>query len=88
MLGGGSPAAQAIAREIATQTAPLSVAIAKKLLWESPGLSWQQVGHRETELHHHLMGRPDAVEGVMAFLGRRPPEWSSSLSKDWPEWPD
>jgi len=82
------PAACAIAEEIATHTAPLSVAIAKRLLWESPGLSWQQVGHRETELHHHLMGRPDAIEGVMAFLGRRPPEWTSSVTKDWPEWPE
>jgi len=82
------PAARAIAEEIARETAPLSVAVTKRLLWESPGLGWQQVGHRETELHHHLMGRPDAVEGVMAFLGRRAPEWTSSVTKDWPEWPD
>jgi hypothetical protein len=34
------------------------------------------------------MGRPDAIEGVMAFLDRRPPEWTSSVTKDWPEWPD
>lgn len=82
------PAALEIATEIATQTAPLSVAITKRLLWESPGLSWQQIGHRETELHHHLMGRPDAIEGPMAFLERRPPKWTSSVSKDWPEWPE
>ncbi len=82
------PAAHAIAEQIARETAPLSVAITKRLLWESLGLSWQQIGHRETELHHHLMGRPDAIEGVMAFLERRTPEWTSSVTKDWPDWPD
>jgi enoyl-CoA hydratase/carnithine racemase len=81
------PAALGIAEQIARETAPLSVAITKRLLWESPGLSWHQVGQRETELHHHLMGRPDAIEGVMAFLERRSPEWKSSVTKDWPEWP-
>jgi enoyl-CoA hydratase/carnithine racemase len=82
------PAAREIAREIAVHTAPLSVAIAKRLLWESPELGWREVGRRETALHHHVMGRQDAIEGVMAFLERRPPRWSSSVANDWPEWPD
>jgi enoyl-CoA hydratase/carnithine racemase len=81
------PAALEIAREIALHTAPLSVAITKRLLWESPGLGWRAVGQRETDLHHHLMGRQDALEGVMAFLERRPPRWTSRVSSDWPEWP-
>ena len=58
--------AQATAREIAEQTAPLSVAVTKKLLWESSSLGPKAVERYETDLHHHLMGRPDAVEGVMA----------------------
>ena len=77
-----------IAKDIALNTAPLSVAIAKRLLWESPNLSPAQVEHRETELHHHLMGRADAIEGVMAWLERRTPQWKSSVTKDWPEWPE
>jgi enoyl-CoA hydratase/carnithine racemase len=81
-------AAREIARDIAVHTAPLSVAIAKRLLWESPNLDWREVGRRETALHHHLMGRPDAIEGVAAFLERRPPRWTSRVTKDWPEWPD
>ena len=81
------PAALEIARDIAANTAPLSVGIAKRLLWESPTLSWQQVGHKETELHHHLMGSPDAVEGVMAYLEKREPRWRGSVAADWPDWP-
>ena len=44
--------------------------------------------HLETVLHHHLMGSPDAKEGVMAFLERRAPQWQGSVADDWPdEWP-
>jgi len=80
-------AAHAIAREIADQTAPLSVGIAKRLLWESPTLGWRETGRRETALHHHLMGAPDAAEGVRAFLERRAPRFTGRVSRDWPEWP-
>jgi hypothetical protein len=31
------------------------------------------------------MGRPDAREGVEAFLERRPPRWQSRVGRDWPE---
>lgn len=82
------PAALRVAREIASQTAPLSVAISKKLLWESTGLSAAQVIHRETELHHHLMGKRDAVEGAVAYLERRDPHFTLSPSDDFPDWPE
>ncbi len=81
------PAALELARDIAVNTAPLSVAIAKRLLWESPTLTPADVGRKETELHHHLMGRADALEGVMAYLERRPPRWKLSVNHDWPDWP-
>jgi len=79
--------AMEIARDVAENTAPLSVAVSKKLLWESPGLSLREVEHLETQLHHHLMGSPDAIEGGLAYLERRAPRWSSSVSSDWPDWP-
>ena len=81
------PAALSLAREMAVEVSPLSVAVSKRLLWESSELSARDVEHHETELHHHLMGRKDAEEGVMAFLERREPQWSSRVSEDWPEWP-
>jgi enoyl-CoA hydratase/carnithine racemase len=81
-------AALEMARDIAVNTAPLSVAITKRLLWESPNLTPSEVGHRETELHHHLMGREDAIEGVMAWIERRAPKWKLSVARDWPKkWP-
>ena len=82
------PHAHAVAREMAEQTAPLSVAVSKKLLWQSSQLGPEQVEAYETRLHHHLMGRPDAAEGVMAFLERRSPRWTAKVSEEWPEWPD
>jgi enoyl-CoA hydratase/carnithine racemase len=80
------PAALELAREIAVHTAPLSVAVAKRLLWEGLRLDAAEVGRLETELHRHLMGRPDAIEGVRAHLERRPPRWTLRVSRDWPEW--
>jgi enoyl-CoA hydratase/carnithine racemase len=82
------PAALEIARDIAQHTAPLSVAVSKRLLWESSGLSAADVERKETALHHHLMRRPDAIEGVMAYVERREPAWTGSVADDFPEWPD
>jgi enoyl-CoA hydratase/carnithine racemase len=78
------PAALAMARDVATNTAPLSVALSKRLLWEARSLDRDEVGERETEYHHLVMGRPDALEGVMAFLERRMPAWSLDVPRDWP----
>lgn len=77
-----------IAREIAEQTAPLSVAVTKRLLWQSPQLDAAQVAFMETELHHVLMGAPDAIEGPVAYLERRKPRWTSQVERDWPRWPE
>ena len=79
------PAALEIARDIAVNTAPLSVALTKRLLWESSALTHTEVGRRESELHHHLMGKADAIEGVMAYLERRAPHWKLSVKRDWPD---
>ena len=83
------PKALEIAHDIATNVAPLSAAITKRLLWEAGNMDAAEVERKETALHHVLMGRPDALEGVMAFLERREPDWKLKVSEDWPEeWPD
>lgn len=75
-------AALELARDIAVNTAPLSVAYSKRLLWESTALSYEQVEERETADHHKLMGAPDATEGVLAFLEGREPNWTGSVNRD------
>jgi enoyl-CoA hydratase/carnithine racemase len=79
------PAALELARDIAVNTAPLSVALSKRLLWQSPPPDRDEVERLETELHRHLMGKPDAREGVVAYLERREPRWDASVTRDWPE---
>lgn len=82
------PHALEVAHDMAVNTAPVSAAVAKKLLWSSFGLTADEIDHAETELHRHLMGAPDAREGVMAFLERREPQWSLTVNDDWPsDWP-
>ncbi|MBK7947767.1 MAG: enoyl-CoA hydratase/isomerase family protein [Deltaproteobacteria bacterium] len=81
------PTALALARDTAINAAPLSVAVSKRLLWESSELTAEQVLHRETELHKHIMAAPDAIEGPMAHVERRRPDWKLRVSRDWPAWP-
>ena len=75
------PAAVALARDIATNVAPLAVACSKRLLWDSWALTPAQVEARETDDHHLLMARPDAREGVEAFLERRAPRWTGRATE-------
>jgi enoyl-CoA hydratase/carnithine racemase len=70
------PAALDVARDIAVHTAPLSVALSKRLLWTSPTLDGDEIGRLETEYHRMVMGTPDSREGVLAWLERRDPRWT------------
>ncbi|MFA5884390.1 MAG: enoyl-CoA hydratase-related protein [Acidimicrobiia bacterium] len=79
------PAALDIARDIAVNTAPVSVAASKRILWMDPPPSGAEIDRLEREVHLHLMGRADAREGALAFLERRDPEWSLTVSDDWPD---
>ncbi len=76
-----------IARDVAVNTAPLSVAVTKKLLWQSFERDTDAIEKLETEMHHLLMGAPDSLEGALAYVERRPPNWTSKLSTDW-NWPE
>ena len=82
------PHALALARDQAANAAPLSVAISKRLLWESLALSPEAVERKETALHHVLMGAPDAIEGPVAFMEKREPQWKQTVSQHFPDWPE
>ena len=70
------PAALELAHDIAANTAPMSVAASKRLLWDSFDLDRDGVGARETEIHLALMAHDDAKEGVRAYLQGRAPSWT------------
>jgi enoyl-CoA hydratase/carnithine racemase len=82
--------AMAVARDITVNVAPMSAALSKRLLWDTliKGYTPRQVAELETELHRRVMGGPDAREGVHAFLQRRAPRWSASVSQEWKPLPD
>ena len=82
------PTALAIARDVACNAAPVSVAVTKRLMWEAPTLTPDEVERKETALHLDIMPRADAIEGPVAFLEGRPPEWKLRVSKDFPDWPE
>ena len=79
------PAARALAREIADNTAPVSVALARRMLLDMLGAAHPMEAHR---LESRLMiarGRSgDAKEGVGAFLEKRPARFPDRVSKDMP----
>ncbi|MFT7601898.1 MAG: enoyl-CoA hydratase/carnithine racemase [Acidimicrobiales bacterium] len=70
------------AREMATLSAPVSMAISKRLLWESMGL--EQMRAREEPLFAWVAEQADSVEGVASFLEKRTPEWKLSASENFP----
>jgi enoyl-CoA hydratase/carnithine racemase len=82
------PAARAFALEIATNSAPVSVAIAKRLLWEGMSESLGSIGAKEGRLFGYVTRKPDAREGVVSFFEKREPKWSMTLANDYPDWPE
>jgi enoyl-CoA hydratase/carnithine racemase len=76
-----------IAHEIALN-APVSLAITKRVLWEAATADRGQSGSDEHRLLDLILERPDAAEGVRAFLEKRSPSWLGSTATDLPSWPE
>lgn len=77
--------AMEIAEDIAANTAPVSVALSKQLLWETNEARMSDLMAVEGKMLAWLGGTADVKEGVQSFLEKRPPEWTMSPSKDIPE---
>jgi enoyl-CoA hydratase/carnithine racemase len=80
------PRAHAIAREIADNTAPVSVAMARRLMWRGLGASHPMEAHRADSRAMFARGQSaDAVEGVTSFLEKRPATYPDRVSDGLPD---
>jgi len=80
------PAAQALAREIADNTAPVSVALTRQLIWRMAGAAHPMEAHRADSRGIQARGRSgDAREGVTSFLEKRPAAFPDRVSADLPD---
>lgn len=79
-------AAHAIAREIVDNTAPVSIALTRHMMWRMLGADHPMEAHKIDSRGVYTRGQsPDAREGVMSFLEKRAPEFATTVSKDMPE---
>jgi len=84
--------ARGIAREIADNTAPVSVMLTRAMLWRMLGADHPMEAHKVDSKAIFERGRSaDAIEGVTAFLQKRPAAFPMRPSTDmpafYPWWP-
>jgi len=77
--------ARALAAEFAENTSAISVALARRMLWQMLTVDHPVHAHMTETRAMLAMGRSgDAREGVTAFLERRPAEFTMRVSRDLP----
>src|SRR6202161_2288532 len=81
------PAARALAREIASKTAPVSVALIRQMMWRMLGADDPMEAHKVDSRGIYTRGRSaDVKEGVGWFLEKRPPAFEDKVSADMPDY--
>lgn len=83
------PAARTLAREMADNTAPVSVALTRQMLWRMAGAEHPMDAHRLDSRAIQSRGQSaDAREGVSSFLEKRTPAYPNKVSTDMPDFFD
>ncbi|HEY1561149.1 MAG TPA: crotonase/enoyl-CoA hydratase family protein [Caulobacteraceae bacterium] len=85
------PAARSLAREIADNTAPVSIALMRQMLWRMAGADQPMAAHQADSRAIQSRGQSaDVAEGVTSFLEKRPAHFPNRVSTDlpdiWPHW--
>jgi enoyl-CoA hydratase/carnithine racemase len=79
------PAARKLAREFIDDTAPVSVALARQMMWRMLGADHPMEAHKIDSRGIFTRGRSaDVKEGVTAFLEKRPARFADTVSHDMP----
>ena len=75
-----------IAKDIATNSAPVSVALTRQMLWRMLGADHPMEAHKiDSRGVYHRGKQADAKEGVMSFLEKRDANFTDSAGQDMPE---
>jgi enoyl-CoA hydratase/carnithine racemase len=84
------PAARALAREIIDNSAPVSIALTRQMIWRMVGADHPMEAHKADSRAIQARGASDdAKEGVTSFLEKRPAIFPNRVSTDVPDiWPN
>lgn len=83
------PAARALARELTSASAPVSISVMRRMLWAGLGAQHPMDAHRLESRVMWLRGASaDAREGVGSFLEKRPAVFPDSVSAAWDDFAD
>jgi enoyl-CoA hydratase/carnithine racemase len=79
------PEALALARDLATHSAPAAAGLVKQLVYEFLGETDRKAAFaKETKVIWWVGEQPDAMEGIMSFLEKRTPAWTTSKHAELP----
>ncbi|HEV2650959.1 MAG TPA: enoyl-CoA hydratase-related protein, partial [Rhizomicrobium sp.] len=81
------PRAREIAREIADNTSPVSVALIRQMMWRGLGMDHPMEAHKVDSKGIYVRGASaDVREGVVSFLEKRPAKFPQKVSSDMPSY--
>jgi enoyl-CoA hydratase/carnithine racemase len=79
-------AARALAAEIADNAAPVSVALARRMMWRMLGAEHPMMAHRADSRAMVARGQSEDVrEGISSFFDKRPANFTDRVSDGLPE---